>query len=151
MKRLTGIIAVSLAAGGLSACGGADHAADANAQPPIAVTLAAVVSVDMAERLEAGGVVAALESASVSSRIVATIADVRVKAGDRVRAGDLLVILDARDVAEHARQAHASATAADKALTHARTEQSVAEAEHRLANAWHTRIAALHARNSATD
>jgi RND family efflux transporter MFP subunit len=151
MKRLTGIFALSLAAGGLSACSGDDHVPEAKPQQPMAVTLAAVVSVDTAERLEAGGVVAAQESASVSSRIVATIASVRVKAGDRVRAGDLLVTLDARDAAEHARQTRASATAAEKALTHARAEQSAAEADHRLASAWHKRIAALHARNSATD
>src|SRR5688572_30718136 len=124
MKRLTGILALSLAAGGLSACSGNDLAPEAKPQQPIAVTLAAVVSVDTAERLEAGGVVAAQESASVSSRIVATIARVRVKAGDRVRAGDLLVTLEAPDVADHARQARASATAAEKALTHARTAQS---------------------------
>jgi RND family efflux transporter MFP subunit len=151
MKRLIAIIALSLAASSPSACGGNDHAPEGKPQPPIAVTLAAVVSVDTTERLEAGGVVAAQESASLSSRIVATIASVRVKAGDRVRAGDLLVTLDARDVAEHARQATASVTVAEKAFAQARTSYSVAEAEHRLATAWHKRIAALHARNSATD
>jgi RND family efflux transporter MFP subunit len=41
--------------------------------------------------------------------------------------------------------------AAEKSVAQARTEQSAAEAEHRLATAWHTRIAALRARNSATD
>jgi RND family efflux transporter MFP subunit len=151
MKRLSGIIALSLAAGGLSACSGADHEPDTASQQPIAVTVAPVVVVDTAERLEAGGVVAARESAAISSRIVATIADVRVKAGDHVRAGDVLVTLDAPDVAEHARQATASVTVAEKALAQARTSYTVTEAEHRLAAAWHTRIAALHARNSATD
>jgi RND family efflux transporter MFP subunit len=110
-----------------------------------------VVAIDTTERLEAGGVVAARESASISSRIVATIAEVRVKAGDRVRAGDVLVTLDARDVTEHTGQARAGAVAAEKALAQARTEQTAAEAEHRLATAWQKRIAALHARNSATD
>ena len=62
-----------------------------------------------------------------------------------------LITLDARDVTEHTGQARASAVAAEKALTQARTEQSAAEAEHRLATAWQKRIATLHARNSATD
>jgi RND family efflux transporter MFP subunit len=110
-----------------------------------------VVAIDTAERLEAGGVVAAQESASVSSRIVATVAAVRVKAGDRVLAGDVLVTLDARDVTERAGQARAGAVAAETAVAQARTAQSAAEADYRLATAWHTRIAALHARNSATD
>jgi RND family efflux transporter MFP subunit len=151
MKRTIGIIALGLAASIPSSCGGNDQAPDATPQQAIEVTLAPVVSVDTAERLEAGGVVAAQESAAVSSRIVATIASVRVKAGDQVRAGDLLVTLDARDVAEHAGHARANVTVAEKALAQARAAQRAAEAEHRLATAWHTRILALHARQSATD
>jgi RND family efflux transporter MFP subunit len=63
----------------------------------------------------------------------------------------MLVALDARDVIEHTQQARANALAAEKSLAQARTEQSAAEAEHRLATVWRMRIAALHARNSATD
>ena len=151
MKQLIGVIGLSLAAGGVSACGRGEHESDVKAREPIAVTVVPVVGSDTAERLEAGGVVAAQESASVSSRLVATIVSVRVKAGDRVRAGTVLVTLDARDVTEHALQVRASAVAAEKALTQARSEQSAVEAEHRLATAWQKRIAALHARNSATD
>jgi RND family efflux transporter MFP subunit len=151
MKRLTTLIAFNLAVIGVSACGAGDHAPAEHASEPIEVTVVPVTSVETAERLEAGGVVAAQESASLSSRIVATIIDVRVKAGDRVRAGDVLVSLDARDVAEHTQQARASALAAEKSLAQARIEQSAAEAEHRLATAWHKRIIELHTRNSTTD
>jgi len=151
MNRLLRIVALGVLAGGLSACGSAEDSAQAKAAEPVPVTVAPVSTIDTAERLEAGGVVAARESASISSRIVATIAGIRVKAGDRVRAGDVLITLDARDVTEHTGQARASAIAAEKTLAQARTEQSVAEAEHRLASAWQKRIAMLHARNSATD
>ena len=151
MKRLIGIVALSLAAGGLAACGGSPHTPDATAPEAIAVTVVPVRAIDTTERLEAGGVLAAQESASISSRMVATIAAVRVKAGDRVRADDALITLDARDVAEHTSQARAGAVAAEKALAQARTEQAAAEAEQRLARAWETRITALHARSSATD
>jgi RND family efflux transporter MFP subunit len=151
MERLIGTVVLSLGVGSLFACGGGEQAPDAKTQAPIAVTAAPVIAVDTTERLEAGGVVAAQESASISSRIVATIVGVRVKAGDRVRAGDVLVTLDARDVTEHTGQARADAVAAEKALAQARTEQSATEAEHRLAAAWQKRIATLHARNSATD
>jgi RND family efflux transporter MFP subunit len=151
MKRVTAIIALWIASGSLSACGGSDHTPEATAQAPIAVTVIQATAVDTAERLEAGGIVAAEESASLSSRIVATVASVRVKAGARVRAGDVLVTLDASDVTEQTRQTQASALAAEQSLAQARTEQRAAEAEHRLATAWHERIAALHARNSATD
>ena len=151
MNRLLGIVALGVVAGGLSACGRGEDRPQPKAGEPIPVTVAPVAAIDTAERLEAGGVVAARESAAISSRIVATIAGIRVKAGDRVRAGDVLITLDARDVAEHTGQTRASAVAAENALTQARAEQSAAEAEHRLATAWHKRIATLHARNSATD
>ena len=151
MNRLIGIVALGLVAGGVSACGGGEHRAEANADEPIPVTVVPVAAIDTTERLEAGGVVAARESASISSRIVATIAGIRVKAGDRVRAGDVLITLDARDVTEHTGLARASAVAAEKALTQARAAQSAAEAEHRLATASGKRITTLHARNSATD
>jgi RND family efflux transporter MFP subunit len=150
MKALTGIIALSLAVSGVSACG-RSHDVPEKAREPIAVTVVPVTAVETAERLEAGGVVAAQETASVSSRIVATIDSIRVKAGDRVRAGDVLVTLDARDVLEHTQQARASSVAAEKSLLQARTEESATEAEHRLATAWNKRIIALHARKSATD
>jgi RND family efflux transporter MFP subunit len=150
MRGLTGIIAFGLIVSGMSACGG-EHARPETASDRVDVTVVPVTTSDTAERLEAGGVVAARETALVSSRIVATIVSVRVTAGDRVRAGDVLVTLDARDVLEQTHQMRATALAAEKSLTRARAEQSVAEAEHRLAGAWHKRIAALHARNSATD
>jgi RND family efflux transporter MFP subunit len=151
MKPSTSIISLCIAAGGLLACGGSGPASEATARAPIAVTVFRVTAVDTAERLEAGGVVAAQESATLSSRTVATIATVRVQAGDRVRTGDVLVTLDARDVTEQTRQAEASALAAERSLAQARAEERAAEAEHRLATAWHERITALHARNSATD
>lgn len=151
MTTPTAIAAVGLAAIGLSACVGGIREPSDQDRAPIAVTVVAAAMVETAERLEAGGVVAAQESATVSSRIVAPIVRVYVNAGDRVRTGDVLVTLDARDVGEHLRQARAGALAAEKSLVRARTERSAAEAEYRLALAWQKRIAALHARNSATD
>jgi RND family efflux transporter MFP subunit len=151
MNRLIGIVALGVVAGGLSACGSGEERAQAKAVEPVPVTVAPVTTIDTADRLEAGGVVAARESASISSRIVATIGGIRVKAGDQVRAGDVLITLDARDLTEHTVQARANAVAAEKTLAQARTEQSAAEAEHRLAAAFQNRIATLRARNSATD
>jgi RND family efflux transporter MFP subunit len=151
MKRLIRIIVLGVAASGLSACGRGEDPLPTKAAELIPVTVAAVAAIDTAERLEAGGVVAARESASISSRITATIAGIRVNAGDRVRAGDVLLTLDGRDVTAHTAQARASAVAAEKALTQARAADRAAEADHRLATVWQQRIATLHARNSATD
>ena len=151
MNRLLGIVALGVVTGGLSACGSGEDRAQAKAAESVPVTVTRVTTIDTADRLEAGGVVAATESASISSRIVATIGGIRVRAGDQVRAGDVLITLDARDVTEHTGQARASAVAAERTLAQTRTEQGAAEAEHRLAAAFQKRIATLHARNSATD
>jgi RND family efflux transporter MFP subunit len=140
-----GLAAVSF----FSSCGG-ERAPEPQARPPVAVEVVATAFVDTAERLEAGGVVTAPESAVVSSRIVATILAVRVKAGDPVAPGDPLVVLDAQASTELTRQASAAAVAAEKALAQARTAMAAAEAEHKLAAAWHGRITALYARDSAT-
>jgi len=151
MNRLIGIVALSLLTSGLTACGAGEDRPEATAGTPLAVTVAAVSAIDTTERLEAGGVVAARESAAISSRIVATIAAVRVTAGEGVRAGDVLITLDARDVTEQTVLTRASALAAEKALAQARAAQSGAEVDHRLAAASEKRIATLHERNSATD
>jgi RND family efflux transporter MFP subunit len=148
----SGAIALTLVGVGLAGCERSVPPATAvKVDEPIPVAVARVVAVDSGERLETGGVVAAQESAAVSSRIVATIEAVRVRAGDHVRAGDELVKLDARDAIERTGEARASAVTAEKSLALARAEQSAAEAEHRLAAAFQGRIALLHSRNSATD
>jgi RND family efflux transporter MFP subunit len=150
MTRTSGIIALGLAAMLAAACGSPGH--DEAPPPPSAVSVqtAPATVAELAERLEAGGVVVARESAVISSRVVAPILAVRVRAGDGVRAGDVLVTLDARDVAAQARQAGAAALAAEQALAQARSAEAAAAAEYKLAAAWHARIARLHERNSAT-
>ena len=70
--------------------------------------------------------------------------------GDRVRAGQVLIVLDGRDLAAHARSARAAALAADQGVTAAASEQQAADAALALARATHERIAGLHAKRSAT-
>jgi RND family efflux transporter MFP subunit len=156
MTRRTGWLGLGLgvglaAAAGASACGASPRAAEPPAGEPIAVTLTRVVAVDATERIEAGGIVSARDTALVASRLVAPIATVRVRAGDHVNAGDVLITLDARDVDALARQSGAAAVAAERALAQARLGQAAADADQRLAEAYRTRIAALHARRAATD
>jgi len=127
-------LAFTVAVAGLAgACSSAPPAA-APAAPQIDATVAHATMADFPSRFEAGGVVRAKLTASVSSRVLAPIAEVRVRAGDRVRRGQPLVVLDGRDLQASAAQAGEQAAAAG--LT--------------LARATHDRIAALVARRSAT-
>lgn len=139
---------------GTVACGGghtedstAGHAATA---APVAVRTVALGTSNQADRFEAAGVVQARTTAGVSARILATVREVRVKAGDRVQAGQTLVVLDGRDLSAQARAAQAAAQAAGQGLTAAEAEQKAAEAALVLARASQGRMATLEAKRSAT-
>ena len=122
----------------------------AESREPVSVATATARTVNAHGRLQAGGVIGARETAALSSRVQAPVTAVLVRAGDRVRAGQPLVRLDAAELTAHLDQATASVAAAEQALPAARAEFDAAQAELALATAWHSRIAALHARNSAT-
>jgi len=93
----------------------------------------------MAEQWPAGyeavGTVKARTAAVISSKVMASVLEVRVQAGDRVREGDPLATLDARDLEANYRRAEAgrdearSAQAeADQALAGAKAQLDLAKA-----------------------
>ena len=142
--------AIALASSlGVAACSGAAPASDAPAAA-IPVTVASAAMADVADTFEAGGVVQAQTTATLTARILAPVTDVRAVAGDRVRAGQVLVVLDARDLAAHARRARADDVSASQGVIGAAAEQRAAEAVLALARSTHSRIATLHAKRSAT-
>ena len=147
-------VAVVMAAGFaglvLTACSPDAKTASAETAPPIAVTVVRVAMADIADTFEAGGVVQARTTATVMARIQAPVREVRVAPGNRVRAGQVLIVLDGRDLAAHARSARAAALAADQGVTAAASEQQGADAALALARTSHARIAGLYAKRSAT-
>jgi len=150
MSLLTTAAALTTALA-VSACGSSREAEQKPASaPPLAVASEPASMTEIAERLEAGGVVRAVSSATVASRVMATVLERRVSAGEHVSRGQVLIVLDDRDLAAQVRQASASSAAAEQAVTSARSELEAATAEQRLATAWHQRIASLRASNAAT-
>jgi RND family efflux transporter MFP subunit len=102
------------------ACGDAeDHVA------PEAVTVApagdyvAVRVVEVPAAVEATGVAEPYVESTLSTKLMATVLAVRVHEGDRVRAGDVLVELDARDLDAKAAQVQASLAEANAVLNEA--------------------------------
>jgi len=142
------VLAVALVAATRSRRSGED--ASATTRTPVYVQVVAVSEQDLAEPFEIGGDVRARESATITSRIVAEVRAVLVKPGDRVRTGQLLAILDARDLAAGRAHAQAGVAAAEHAAALAAAEKQGAEAAATLATATHRRIAELRAKNSAT-
>ena len=105
---------------------------------------------DVADTFEAGGVVQARTTATLVARILAPVIEVRVAPGDRVRSGQVLIVLDGRDLAAEARRARAAGRSADQEVIAAESDRQATEAALTLARATHARIAGLHAKRSAT-
>lgn len=143
--------AVFLTGATLAGCSAAGAAtAVVNTADPIAVTAVQLTTSDVATAIDAGGVVQARATATITARLLAPVREVRVLPGDRVRKGQTLIVLDGDDLAAAARAARSAAMAADQGARAAAAELEAAEAALALARASHDRIAALRSRRSAT-
>lgn len=88
-------------------------AADAATTTRAGATLAMVLDTLLPERIAAHGTAAPVREATLSTKLMASVTEVLVLEGDLVRAGQLLVRLDAREIAAKAEQVSASVTAAE--------------------------------------
>jgi RND family efflux transporter MFP subunit len=159
MKHLTasqhiivaGVTATLLTSTTLAGCSARPASASpADTTTPIAVTIGSVAMTDVASAIEVGGAVQARTTATITSRILAPVREVRVSPGDHVRKGQTLIVLEGDDLAAAARAAHSAALAAEQGATAAAAELLAAEAGLALARASHDRIAGLQAKRSAT-
>ena len=110
--------ALCLAAG----CGRGDAVRAAGGAPVVPVQVAVAVQQDVPRRIESIGTVQALRMVSVKSQVDGIIAQVNFKEGEEVKAGDLLVTLDARPFENSLRSARAD-------LTNARAMADQAQAD----------------------
>ena len=125
-------------------------AAPGDAAEPIPVTVARVAMTEVAGVIDAGGVVQARITATITPRVLAPVREVRVSPGDQVRKGQILIVLAGDDLAAGARAARSAALAAEQGSKAAAAELDAAEAGLALARASHDRIAGLLAKRSAT-
>ena len=147
--RVWTLVAAGTAAG-LAGCRQPVESTSAAERPPGAVSVARVATAPIGETFDAGGLVEARTTAMIAARIVAPIREVRVKAGDRVRQGDVLVVLDGADLDARSRSATAAAMAATQDADAAVSGQREADAALVLARTSRTRVEQLFARKSAT-
>lgn len=99
---------------------------------------------------EALGTIKAKTSATLSGKIMGTVLAVKVKEGDLVEKGDLLIVLDERQVAAGFRQSKAGLDEAKEALTAAMSARDAAMAGALLASSTFERYQKLYAEESAT-
>lgn len=118
--------------------------------PPVVVQTMRLTAQPLTDSVEVGGIVHARTTTLLAAKIMAPVQSIRATAGTRVRAGDVLVVLDATDLMAQVRAASAGASAAVDDASAASAAESEAEAALQLATSSHARVAQLHAQRSAT-
>ena len=117
MKR--SIPVVLLAASALVACGG-EVAPPSHVAPAVPEgTPLTVVDTVIPSIIEAPGTAAPITQSTVSTRLMGTVTAVEVQVGDRVRAGQVLARIDARDMEAKGSQVQAAIAAAEAARNEA--------------------------------
>jgi RND family efflux transporter MFP subunit len=91
------------------------------------VTLATVGPAPVDSFYETSGTVKAKTTSVIASRTMGTVTSVKVKGGARVKAGDLLLVLDDREASQRVAAAEAGYREAQKALETAAQDKSLAE------------------------
>lgn len=116
------------------------------ADPPVTVTGVSIMTVGETERpllYEAVGTVVAGIKTQIGGKLMGTVEEIRVREGDRVKEGDVLVVLDARQVKAELGRAEAGMTEAQKGLAAALSAREAAAASERLALTTHERYVNL--------
>ncbi len=105
--------AFGLTAASLGACSGQSDAPPQTATTVADGTAFTVRDTSIAETFSASGTAEPWQQATISTKLMGVVTTVRVHEGDRVRAGQALVEIDARDLAAKASQVAASISDAD--------------------------------------
>ena len=133
-----------------AACGGSAPSAVRNSTPPREVRVASATVRSLSQTFEAGGVIQARVTAQITPRIAAELREITVQPGARVRRGQLVALLDDRDLSAHRTAARASLAAAQSGAAAADAERESASARLALSRDEYSRIEQLRERNSAT-
>jgi RND family efflux transporter MFP subunit len=134
----------------LASCSGTHDTTTPDSRSPVDVAVQAATLESTKQGFDVGGQVRATTTATLVSKLFAEVQEILVQPGDKVRAGQVLVRLDSRDLQAQRAQAEAGLAVAEQAIKAATTNRDAAEAGLALATATHKRIAELRAKNSAT-
>ncbi|MEO8662922.1 MAG: efflux RND transporter periplasmic adaptor subunit [Bryobacteraceae bacterium] len=130
-------------------CGGKEAPQPAAKDAPaVTVSTVAAAEVTWPEEREASGTVRARTSAVIAARIVGSIREVRVRLGSAVTAGQVLAVIDSRDLEAGYRMAQAGEGEARSGIPEADGAVSAAKAQLELTQATYRRMADLAAKKS---
>lgn len=146
----SGIILL-LAAAALAGCGGAkEPARKAEALPSVRVQTVQLAEEPVAEIYEATGTVRARVSSVVGARVMGYLREIRVQAGDTVQPGQVIAVIEAREIDSGLKQAEAARDEARNALPEVDNAIAAARAQLELAEATHRRMKSLFDQKSIT-
>ncbi len=115
-----GLIIAGIAVTGTAVTGCGGHASHPPEPPAAAVRAVAVESTEEPQWIEAVGSIRSVREATVASKVMGTVVQIRKQAGETVRKGEVLIIVDSRDV-------EGQIGSAKGALAQARAAASIAE------------------------
>lgn len=116
------LASLAAVAAALAGCGSDAKTPDRAAAPtPVSAPVAEVVEVEVPETHEATGTVRSKFEATLSAKMMGRVVAVNVREGDRVRAGQTLVTLDARDLSAAVAMSDANLQAARVGVANAET------------------------------
>ncbi|MBZ5610336.1 MAG: efflux RND transporter periplasmic adaptor subunit [Acidobacteriia bacterium] len=147
------IAAAVLLALSLTACRESPRQVEASAglSPSVAVGVVRADLVELPSIYEAVGTVRARTSAVLASKIMGQVREVKVRTGDGVSPGQLLVVLDSRDLDAAWRQAQAAREEALSARPEVENAAAAAEASLELAKTTLRRMQELYDKKSISD
>ncbi len=148
MRKLAALFPVVLI---LAGCG-APPASEKKAaeSTPVAVKTVAAASVEMPSVDEATGTVRARTTAQVSAKVMGYVREVKAQAGDTVKAGQVLILLDDRDLASGYRQAEAGLNEARQGMSEADNAIAAAKAQLDLTQVTFNRMKDLYDKKSVS-
>ena len=106
----------------LTSCSGENHKAEVKKDTPVSVTVT-VAGKQSSENIFASGQIESKEVAMISTRVMGLITGIRVKVGDIVKQGQLLVTISNDDILAKKAQAQAMVAEAEAALIDAQKDR----------------------------
>lgn len=150
MQTMIRMLLVIAASGFLPACGSSEKAQEAALAPVRGVQFETVRLQAVPELYEASGTVRSATTSVLSAQISGTVLEVRVKAGDRVKRGQLLAVLDDRSPRAQLGAAEAGVEEASQGLAEAEQALQGASADRQFAEATYRRYQGLLEKNSVS-
>ena len=138
----------------LAACGSKPETpskVEAKTGPPIQVRTAVVSQAEWPSVYDAVGTVRARTATQVSARIMGAAREVSVHVGDHVRQGQVMVVIDSRDLEAHQSQADAALAEAQSAELEAQNGIESAKVNLELAQSTYNRMKDLHDKTSISN